>query len=41
MHKKLLIFKRKKAKDIHEKGGINREIARQLLTNKNSVSKWA
>jgi IS30 family transposase len=40
MHKKLLIFKRKKVKDLHEMGKSNREIARQLLTNKNSVGKW-
>nr|QNO55195.1 hypothetical protein KHGGAAHM_00022 [Methanosarcinales archaeon ANME-1 ERB7] len=40
MNKKLLIFKRKKAKELHEKGRSNREIARQLLASKNSVGKW-
>jgi len=40
MNKKLLIFKRKKAKELHEKGWSNRKIARQLLASKNSVGKW-
>ena len=40
MNKKLLIFKRKKAKELHEKGWSNRKIARQLLSSKNSVGKW-
>ena len=40
MNKKLLIFKRKKAKELHEEGRSNREIARHLLASKNSVGKW-
>ena len=40
MDKKLLIFKRKKAKELHEEGRSNREIARHLLASKNSVGKW-
>jgi transposase len=40
MNKKLLIFKRKKAKKLHEKGWSNRKIARHLLASKNSVGKW-
>ena len=40
MNKKLLIFKRKKAKELHEKGWSNRKIARHLLASKNSVGKW-
>ena len=40
MNKKLLLFKRKKAKELHEKGRSNREIARHLLASKNSVGKW-
>nr|QNO49594.1 hypothetical protein IDCAPMJN_00031 [Methanosarcinales archaeon ANME-2c ERB4] len=40
MNKELLISKRKKAKDLHEIGWSNREIARQLLVSKNSVGKW-
>ncbi|HJH26651.1 MAG TPA: hypothetical protein C5S37_07730, partial [Methanophagales archaeon] len=40
MNKKLLIFKRKTAKELHEKGGSNRKIARHLLASKNSVGKW-
>ena len=40
MNKKLLLFKRKKAKELHEKGWSNREIARHLLASKNSVGKW-
>jgi len=34
MNKKLLLFKRKKAKELHEKGWSNREIARHLLASK-------
>jgi predicted transcriptional regulator len=40
MNKKLLIFKRKKAKELHEKGWSTRKIARYLLASKNSVGKW-
>ncbi len=40
MNKKLLIFKRKKAKELHEEGRSNREIACHLLASKNSVGKW-
>ena len=40
MNKKLLLFKRKKAKELHEKGWSKREIARHLLASKNSVGKW-
>jgi transposase len=40
MNKKLLLFKRKKAKEPHEKGWGNREIARHLRASKNSVGKW-
>ena len=40
MNKKLLIFKRKKAKELHEKGWSNRKIVRHLLASKNSVGKW-
>ena len=40
MNKKLLIFKRKKAKELHEKGWSNRKVARHLLASKNSVGKW-
>ncbi len=40
MNKKLLIFKRKKAKGLHERGWSNRKIARHLLASKNSVGKW-
>ncbi|MEA3438251.1 MAG: hypothetical protein U9R43_17440 [Thermodesulfobacteriota bacterium] len=40
MNKELLILKRKKAKELHEIGWSNREIARQLLVSKNSVGKW-
>jgi len=40
MNKKLLIFKRKKAKRLHEEGRSNREIARHLQASKNSVGKW-
>jgi predicted transcriptional regulator len=38
MKKKLLIFKRKKAKELHEKGWSNRKIAH--LASKDSVGKW-
>ena len=40
MNKNLLFLKRKKAKELHEKGWSNRKIARLLLTNKGSISKW-
>ena len=40
MNKKLLIFKRKKAKELHEKGWSNRKIACRPLASKNSVGKW-
>jgi hypothetical protein len=40
MNKKLLIFKRKKAKELHEKGWSNRKIAGHILASKNSVGKW-
>ena len=40
MDKKLLIFKRKKAKELHEKGWSNRKIACHILASKNSVGKW-
>jgi len=40
MNKKLLLVKRKKAKELHEKGWSNRKIARHLLASKNSVGKW-
>ncbi len=40
MNKKLLIFKRKKAKELHEKGLSNRKIAGHILASKNSVGKW-
>ena len=40
MNKNLLFLKRKKAKELHEKGWSNRKIARLLLTNKDSISKW-
>ena len=39
MNKKLLIFKRKKAKELHEKGWSNRKIARYILASKNSVGR--
>ena len=39
MNKKLLIFKRKKAKELHEKGWGNRKIARYILASKNSVGR--
>ncbi len=42
MNKKLLKlkFKRKKAKELHEKGWSNRKIAHHILASKNSVGKW-
>jgi predicted transcriptional regulator len=40
MNKELLILKRKKAKEQHEKGWSNRKIARLLLASKDSVGKW-
>ncbi len=40
MKKELLIFKRKKAKELHEKGWSNRKIAKYLLASKDSVGKW-
>ena len=40
MNKNLLFLKRKKAKELHKKGGSNRKIARLLLTNKDSISNW-
>ena len=40
MEKELLILKRKKAKELHNKGWSNRKIARLLLTNKDSVADW-
>ena len=40
MNKKLLIRKRKKAKELHEKGWSNRKIACHIQASKNSVGKW-
>jgi len=40
MKKELLILKRKKAKELHEKGWSNRKIAKYLLASKDSVGKW-
>ena len=40
MKKELLILKRRKAKELHEKGWSNRKIAKYLLASKNSVGKW-
>lgn len=40
MNKELLILKRNKAKELHEKGWSDRKIARQLVASKNSVGKW-
>jgi len=40
MKKELLILKRKKAKELHEKGWSNRKITRHLLASKDSVGKW-
>jgi len=36
MNKELLISKRKEAKELHEMGWSNHEMARQLLVSKNS-----
>ncbi len=38
--KEVLIQKRKKAKELHEKCWSNRNIARYLLASKDSVGKW-
>ncbi len=38
--KELLILKRKKAKELHEKGRSNRKIAKYLLASKDGVGKW-
>ena len=40
MKKELLILKRKKAKELHEKGWRNRKIANYLLASKDSVGIW-
>ena len=40
MNKNLLFLKRKKARELHEKGWSNRKIARLLLTNKDSIGEW-
>ena len=40
MEKKLLVLKRRKAKELHERGWSNRKISRYLLASKNSVHKW-
>jgi len=40
MKKDLLIAKREKAKELHEKGWSNRKIAKYLLASKDSVGKW-
>jgi len=40
MKKELLIAKREKAKELHEKGWSNRKIARYLVASKDSVGKW-
>ena len=40
MEKEVLIRKRKKAKELHEKDWSNRKIARYLLASKDSVGKW-
>jgi predicted transcriptional regulator len=40
MEKEVLIWKRKKAKELHEKGWSNRKIAKYLLASKDSVGKW-
>ena len=37
---KVLILKRKKAKELHEEGWSNRKIAHHLLASKDSVGKW-
>ena len=39
--KKILIFeKRKKAKELHEKGWGNRKISKYLVAGKNNVARW-
>jgi hypothetical protein len=38
MEKEVLILKRKKAKELHEKGGSNRKIALYLLASKDILS---
>ena len=40
MEKEVIIQKRKKAKELHEKGWSNRKIAKYLLASKDSVGKW-
>lgn len=40
MKKEVIILKRKKAKELHEKGWSNRKIAGHLLASKDSVGKW-
>ena len=40
MDKKLLILKRKKARELHKLGWSNRKIARSIISDKNSISKW-
>jgi len=40
MKKELLILKRKKAKELHDKGWSNRRIAGHLFACKDSVGKW-
>ena len=40
MKKELLILKRRKAKELHEKGWSNHKIAKYLLASKDSVGKW-
>ena len=40
MKKELLALKRKKAKELHEKGWSTRRIAQYLLASKDSVGKW-
>ena len=40
MEKRLLILKRKKTKEMHDKGWSNRKIALLLLANKDSIGKW-
>ena len=39
--KKILIFeKRKKAKELHEKGWSNRKISKYIVAGKNNVARW-
>jgi len=40
MHKQLLIVKRKKAKQLHEKGWSVNRIAHHLLSNWSSINRW-